>query len=121
MSYVGLGSRFNIAAKDATGMNAGNYTNAFTSGVLGINVANYELYHIVVSNVPAGAQATLYIGARQWGFTNPNGGSEWDPAQPMLLNPSEEVYFFWNLASTGAVKPQVTCWFRYDPALPGNH
>lgn len=149
-SYVGLGSRYLVSALDQTGLNTGNLTTAFTSGVLNIDVASYELYHIVISSVPSGASANLYIGARKWGFTNPNSGTEWDPTQPMLLNPGQDLYFLWNIAyitpanildqagnpildqagnnikDQGQVlasssRPQVTCWFRYDPSLPGNH
>jgi hypothetical protein len=120
VSYIGLGSRYTVAAKDQTGLNAGNLTNAFTDSIVGIKIAQFEVYHMVVTNVPGNAMASIYIGARQWGFTNPLSGSEWDPSQPMLLNPGQELDFLWDLAATGTVLPQVTAWYRYDPTLPGN-
>ena len=74
---------------------------------------------MVVTSVPIGAQALIQIGTRPYSFTQPFSGSEWDPEQPMLLNPGQDVYFLWNVAASG-VPPIVTMYFRYDPALPGN-
>ena len=122
MSYLSLQSRSTTAALDTTGLNDGNLTNAFTAREL-FPVAQYELYHMVVTDVPAGANGAVYIGARQWGFTFPNSGSEWDPSQPMLLTPGQEIYILWNIASPSptGLYPVVTGWFRYDPSLPGNN
>ena len=120
MTYIGLGPRMTTAAKDQTGRNTGNLTNAFTAGVLGFHVNQYECYHMVVTNVPAGANGQVYINASQWGFTFPNSGTEWDPAQPMILNSGMELDVLWNVTSSTTPKPIVTAWFRYDPAVPGN-
>lgn len=120
MTYIGLGPRLATAAKDSTGLNTGNWTNAFTAQVLGFFINQFECYHMVVTNVPAGAAGTVYLGSRQWGFTFPNSGSEWDPSQPMLINPGTELDIFWNVAATGKPVPLVTAWFRYDPSVPGN-
>lgn len=122
-TFVGLNSRVTTAALDTTGLNPGNYTNAFTAGALGINVPYYECFHIVVTNVPPAQYAKIYIGARQWGFTSPaNQGTEWAPPWGMYLTPEEEIYFFWNFNSTlsGATTPVITCWFRYDLDIPAN-
>lgn len=121
MTYIGLGPRMVTAAKDQTGRNTGNLTNAFTAGVLGFKVAEYECYHMVVTNVPSGASGQVYVNASQWGFTFPNSGTEWDPAQPMLLNAGMELDILWNVSATNpASLPIVTAWFRYDPTVPGN-
>ncbi len=120
MSYLPLPTALTTAAADTTGRNAGNLTNAFTADKLPNGVAWYECYHMVVTGVPAGAQATIWIGAKQWGFTYPLAGSEWDPSQPMLLQLGQEVYFFWSSASSVTPAPVVTMWLRYDPSLPGN-
>ena len=121
MTYVSLGSRMVTAAPDQTGLNPGNWTNAFTQNVTGIFVSQVEVYHMVVTQVPAGAMGNIYIGARQYGFTFPNSGTEWDPAQPMLLGIGEELDVFWNIPASGQPVPTVTAWFRYDPAVPGNY
>lgn len=119
MAYAGLGPRGPLlAVPDSTGHNSGNWTTAFTSAVLGINVAWFECFHMVVDQVPAGAYARIEIGAKPWGFTNPQAGSEWDPSQPMLLQPTQDIYFYWSAPATG-VPPRVTMWFRYDATMWG--
>jgi len=121
--YLPLGSALPLPATlDNTGFNPGNFTNAFTSDKINIRIANFECYHMVVTNAPFGGAATVQIGTRPYSFTQPFGGSEWDPQQPMLLNPGQDVYFLWNVAVAGFTGPPplVTMYFRYDPALPGN-
>ena len=121
MSYIGLGPRTTTAAADATGRNTGNLTNAFTPQILGFYVNQYECYHMVINNVPGGANASIYVNASQWGFTYPVSGTEWDPSQPLILNSGMELDFLWNIATAGATMlPTVTAWFRYDPSVPGN-
>jgi hypothetical protein len=121
MTYIGLGPRMVTAAKDLTGRNTGSLTTAFTAQVLGFFVNQYECYHMVVTNVPGGAQGQVYVNASQWGFTFPNSGTEWDPAQPMILNSGMELDVFWNISAAGTpTLPIVTAWFRYDPQVPGN-
>jgi len=119
--YLPLGSALPLAATlDNTGFNSGNWTNAFTADKINIKIGNFECYHMVVSQVPAGAAAVIRIGTRPYSFTQPFGGSEWDPQQPMLLQPGQDVYFLWDVAVTVLPAPLVTMYFRYDPALPGN-
>lgn len=120
MGYLPLPQATVTAAPDSTGRNTGNLTSQFDQVVLNSHVAWYECYHMVVTSVPAGAQATIWIGSKQWGFTFPFSGSEWDPSQPMLLQDGQEVFFFWSVAAATVPAPVVTMWLRYDPALPGN-
>jgi hypothetical protein len=117
--YVSLGSAFNVASADTTGNNSGNWTNEFDPSTLP-KVSTFEMYHAVVTGVEPGAAASIWIGSRQWGFTNPVSGSEWDPAQPMLLNPGQSIFFYWSDPVSDDTPPSVTLWFRYDPDLPGN-
>jgi hypothetical protein len=114
-THIGLGSRMVTAAADQTGRNKGNWTNAFTAAVLGINVPFFEVYRGVVTGAPAGAAAVIEIGTRQISFTAPGGGggSEWDPAQPPIMTPGQEMDFLWSAAAAGT-PPVVTLWFRYD-------
>jgi hypothetical protein len=107
------------ASTDETGRNTGNLTNALTGSFIGINVPEFECYHMTVTNVPSGGQATIYVNAQLYSFTFPFQGSEWDPAQPMLLRPGDEVDFFWNIAAGGQA-PVVTSFFRFDTSLPVN-
>ena len=119
MGYITLGSRSLISAADTTGRNPGAYTGYFTSQILSLNVPQYELYHAVVTSVPSGATASVFLNTDEWSFTAPGfGGSEWDPEQPLLMRPGDELFFFW---STGTgTPPAITCWFRYDDELSVN-
>lgn len=118
MSYIGLGSRGPvIASADTTGFNTGNFTCSFSPAVLNTNVAYFEVYHFVVANVPVGASAQITINNKPWGFTYPLQGSEWNPPQPMLLNPTDQIDFLWSIVSSGSQAPTVTAWLRYDPDI----
>lgn len=116
MAYIPLGSRYALAAADQTGQNDGNYTTAFTADILGINVPYFEVFHAVVENVPAGASAKVAIGIRAFSFTFPFTGSEWDPTQPPLIQPGQDLFFFWSIADSGTA-PATTIWLRYDTAV----
>ena len=116
MPYITLGPRKVIASADLTGLNPGNLTCAFPASFLNVNEPYFEMYHIIVNSVPAGASATIYLNSQQWGFTYPVSGSEWDPTQPMLLRPGDEVDFCWSAASSVTPAPVVTIWLRFDPA-----
>ncbi len=123
-TYIGLPPVVVTATADQSGVNSGNWTNAFTSAVLGsLRMPFFELYHATVSGVPGGASAKIGLDAtRLWGFTAPGvgGGAEYAPAAGWLLNPSMEFYFLWTAAATGTPVPQVTAWFRYDLDIPAN-
>jgi len=119
MAYITLGSRAITSSLDTTGRNPGNYTASFAAADLDLNVPYFELYHALVTGVPDGATATIYLGVQQWSFTAPGfGGSEWDPQQPLLMRPGDELFFFWS-TGTGTA-PLVTCWFRYDTSIRAN-
>jgi hypothetical protein len=120
-SYVSLGTPGpNTAGPDHTGRNTGNLTNQLSSSFINIYIAVFECHHIVVQNVPLGAAAVVMINSRFYSFTQPFGGSEWDPAQPMHMLAGDEIDFLWNVASSTTPLPVVTAYFRYDPDLPQN-
>lgn len=116
MSYVTLGSRVAVAAADPTGLNTGNWTNAFGVGVLKVTVPYYEIYAITVKDVPSLATVTGYVGVRVRTTALLVGDAEWDPQQPMLMTPTDELYLAWNQPATGT-PPTATIWLRYDPAI----
>jgi|SRR6202035_1806297 len=120
MAYVDLG--YNIipfaATPDNTGQNAGKLTTAATSDLLNIKVANYEIYHMVLQQVPAGASANIFRNSTPFGFTFPFGGSEWWGR--MLLRQSDSVFFRWSVPVGTTPVPLLTCYFRYDNSLPQN-
>lgn len=120
MAYIGLGSRRVIAAADQTGLNPGNFTTAFTPATTLINVPYFELYKMLVENVPLGFSATCVIDTKRFSFTLPAGGSEWDPSQPMLMIPSNELDLLWNIPTSNTTIPVVTAWFRFDASITAN-
>lgn len=116
MSYVPLGSKVVKAVKDTTGLNPNNWTNVFDVGVLGAKVPVYEVYSIVVTQVPQGATLTAFVGSRQRSAALLAGSAEDDMAQPILMTPTDELFLCWNVAASGTA-PVATVWLRYDPAL----
>ncbi len=120
MAYIGLGSRYVVATADQTTTNKGNYTTSFTPAVININVPYFELYKMMVENVPIGFAASVVINGKLFSYTMPVTGSEWDPSQPMLLNPSDELDLLWTIPTTNAMAPICTAWFRFDPGISAN-
>jgi hypothetical protein len=120
-TYVDLGTPGpNTAGPDQTGRNTGNLTNQLTSSFINVTIAVFECYHMVVSNVPLGAAAVIMRNGRQYSFTQPFTGSEWDPSQPMGLFAGDEIDFLWNVPSATRPLPIVTAFFRYDSSLAVN-
>lgn len=122
------GSPISLAASaDTTGRNTGNLTNAFTSGVLGTMPPVWEWYRCVITASDptqqfAGGACGVYVDqSRPVTFTFPApGGTEWDPSQPLQLRQGNELYFFWQLASSVTPVPVVTLFLRYDADLAAN-
>lgn len=127
-SYVPCaGSPISVAAAaDTTGVNSGNLTNAFTVGVLGTMPPIWEWYRATIVTQTPGqiftpAPCSIYVDkSRAVSFTYPVGGTEWDPSQPIQLRQGNELYFFWQLASTVTPVPVVSLFARYDADLPAN-
>jgi hypothetical protein len=120
-SYVDLGTPGpNTAGPDQTGRNTGNLTNSLTSSFINITIAVFECYHMNVTNVPLGAAAIVMRNGRQYSYTNPFAGSEWDPSQPMGLFAGDEIDFLWNVPTGTTPLPIVTAFFRYDASLAVN-
>jgi hypothetical protein len=115
VAYASLGPRTAVAVPDATGNNPGNWTIAFTEAVIAVHVPVFEIYHVGLRDAPAGASAQLYLGAFFWGFTAPGagGGAEWDPNQPLLMQPGQELYMYWDAPASGK-PPSASIWMRYD-------
>ena len=116
MTYIDLGPRTKTAAADQTGANTGNLTTSFTSVDWSTNEPFFEVYKMVVTNVPGGGNAVIYHNNSRWSATYPNQISEWDPSQPKQMRPSDQLDFRWNIASGGQA-PVTTLWLRFDPSL----
>jgi hypothetical protein len=116
VSYIKIGRKKTTAALDQTGLNPGNWTNVMDHAVLGVNVANFECYHLSITQLATIATLTVYVGIDIWDSVQLSGNSGWDPSQPLLLTPADDVYLCWSLAASGT-PPIATAWLRYDPAV----
>ena len=117
MTYVGLGARSATGIADQTGNNRGNWTVTFDPLTINVNVAHFELYKLVVKGAANTATFDIFVNTNQWDTSVYAVHNSWDPQQPLLLNPGDVVYFYYSTASSDGNKPQITAWFRYDPAL----
>lgn len=109
------------ATADSTGKNAGNWTNAFLSSLMPPVNPQYEIYHMSVTGGLAFAGATIYRGQSLWSTVqlDINGTNEWDPSQPLPMKSGQEIYVYWNTATSGGSPPTVTIWCRYDMLIAG--
>lgn len=121
------GSPFTVAsAADTTGRNTGNLTTAFTQQQLGTMPAIWEWFHATYgaadpTKTLTPAPVAIYRNTNQLiSFSFANGGSEWDPSQALVFRQGDELYFYWQLASSVTPVPAVTIWLRYDADLPAN-
>lgn len=121
-TYRPLGSRTVTASADSTGNNSGNLTCSFPQSVLTVKVPFFEVYHISITGVPAGAVATITINNITFAFTAPGlagsatagAGTDIEYEAGMLLGPGDEVDFLWSVSSSTTPAPVVTLWLRYD-------
>lgn len=118
MAYVRLGPRPKTAAPDTTGNNAGKYTTAYTQGDLAITVPYFEVYQIGVTG-GLGSEFQVFINTQLWNAVPTGFQNSYDPSQPIILEPGDELFFYWNLAVSGNTPPQTTLWLRADTAFTG--
>ena len=71
MGMIDLGASLPInAAADTTGLNPGNLTTTADPSSILVKVGQYEIWHMVLTNCPAGSQARiLYNGSRPFGLS----------------------------------------------------
>lgn len=117
MSYLPLGSKKATAAADATTLNAGNLTAVFNDANMGINTTTFELYHLALLNIPSNTTVSVYLGMQLYTVAQLDTIGDWDPIQPMILQPGQDIYICFNIAAASATIPVVTAWFRYDPLI----
>lgn len=119
MSYNTLAPvTLTATATDPSGLNTGNWTNAFTSAVLPRVNPVYEVHHMTVTGGQPLIAGRITAAGQNWSTVqlDINGQNEWDPSQPLLLTSGQELYVYWAAVAT-ANPPIVTVWARYDPAL----
>lgn len=117
MAYVPLGFRPATVGADTTGLNAGNYTATFDAQVMGIQVPVFEMYHLyLTAPVLATGQttATVMINRGYWDVTLIGQANSWDPSQPPLLGPGDDVFILFNVPTSNRTVPTAYAWFRYE-------
>jgi hypothetical protein len=120
MALQTLGARTVMAAPDTTGRNGTNWTATCTADLMNVNVDPYQVYHIYLASTqlldwsanPIAGQFQVWINGNPWDNVPYSANNAWDPAQPMILHPGDEVDFFFSF-NTGQA-PIVTLWLRYD-------
>lgn len=117
MAYETLGPRPVTAKADTTGQNPGNWTVVIDDAVINSTVPRYEMYHMYISAPTlVGQSTTAQVALNQalWDATLIGQLNSWDPAQPMLLQPGDTIYVYFNVPTTTTPAPVVTVWFRYE-------
>lgn len=108
-----LGPRTAKGAADQTGNNSGNWTVVFDPATLNVNVAEFEVYHMVVLGAP-GSTFNVYVDSHQWDTNVFGTQNSWDPSQPLIMRPGETLYFYYSDPITDNNPPVVTVHLRYN-------
>jgi hypothetical protein len=94
-------------------LGAGFWTVAFTPAVFSISVP-FEVYHAAVSG-PANSNFQVWIDSTFYDYAVRGDINSWDPAQPMVIQPGNTLYYYWNTASSPT--PNVTVFCRETSAF----
>lgn len=120
-SYRDIGpTQLLTATPDQTTRNPGNWTIEATQAALNCYVSLAEIYHIAIDG-PVQSSVAIYRGTRLWENVSQGWSNSWDPTNPMIVRPTDEVFFFWKAAAgVWFPVPTATLWLRYNTELPEN-
>lgn len=113
--YFPLGGRPVVAAKDTTGRNPGNWTATISHEIINVTVPVFEMYHLYIQSPTLVGQLTIAQVLHNqyfWDVTLIGQYNSWDPAQPLLMTPGDDVIVLFNVPTTTTPAPQVVGWFR---------
>lgn len=120
MGYVTLGSRGPLlGGPDTSGLNPGNWTIRADQSVWVTQMPYFECYRMTV-NGKANSTMKIYLNQKLWEVSIPGGVNSWEGIQPMLLGPSDELFFCWDNPATDGLQPSATLWLRYDDSIQAN-
>jgi hypothetical protein len=108
------------AAADTTGQNSGNLTIVFKPTILGIWLAEFVIYHMVLENLTLGAQAKIILNANTYGYFGPATGAGREWFGTLYMKSGDELDFLFNQASSVTPLPVLTAYVIYDASLAGN-
>ena len=119
MSYITLGSRGpQKGALDNTGINPGNWTIAFTPDIIDVNVSQFEVYKMIVNSAnPVLVTFDIAVDLAKWDTGVYGNRNSWDPSEPLIMRPTQTLYFFYSDLATDGFPPVATIWLRYDPLV----
>lgn len=115
--HIPLGARPVNAAADTTGLNKGNWTAVIGHETIGVTVPVFELYHLYLTSptlVGQATTATVRINLDEWDITLIGQANSWDPSQPPLLGPGDDVFILFNVPTSNRTVPTAYAWFRYE-------
>jgi hypothetical protein len=120
-----LGQRRQLGTNDTLKMNpflpGTGWVVSFPPSVIASNLTDFEVYHISL-NGPVGSSLKVTVNtANEWDYVAQGWSNSWDPSQPLLLNQTDQVDFYWNTAFTGPpydlvtnIQPVVTLFLRHE-------
>lgn len=121
MSLVDFGTPGRVvAAADTTGQNTGNLTIQFKPTLLGIWLAEFVIYHMVLESLTIGMQAKIVLNAATYGYFGPATGAGREWFGQLYMKSGDELDFFFTSPSSTTPKPALTAYIIYDPSLAGN-
>jgi hypothetical protein len=120
MPYQYLGKRGPVTgAADATGLNSGNWTIAFTPAILAFPGPELLVYKMNVIGAP-GSSFDVYIENVQHDANIFGAQNSWfDDSDSLLIRPGENLYLLYSDVATDGLAPVATIFLRYDMAKWG--
>lgn len=114
MTLITLGTRGPLTGiPDQTGLNSGNWTVQFTPAIIDVNIAQFEVYKMIVSGA-VNTTFNVFVDGKLWDVGIYGTLNSWDPMQPLQMHPGQELDFAYSDPSSDGTPPVVTIWLRYD-------
>jgi hypothetical protein len=106
LAYKGLPPVEATGALDTTGNNPGNYTAEIVSTTQISALTQFEMYKATLDG-PIGFGVAVYVDNKEWAKLAQGWQNEWDPAQPLIMNSGQTLYFYFG-ASAGTSSTPIS-------------
>jgi hypothetical protein len=117
MAYIPLGARPATGVPDTTGQNTGNWTCTLDHSMIGVSQPVFELYHLYIESPALAGQFTtakVLLNVYKWDVTLIGQANSWDPSQPLLMTPGDDLHVIFNVPTSTTPPPTIVGWFRYQ-------